>query len=76
MVSYRASSIKMALLIFFIFWTVPYYFVIPLANLMVIGKLDITVYFHITSVHICIIPREFSYLIGRKATPKTYPSAF
>ena len=37
---------------------------------MVIGKLDITVYFHITSVHVCIIPRGFSYLIDRNRLRK------
>ena len=58
----------MALLIFFIFWRAPSYSVIPLTNLMVIGKLDITVYFRITPVHLYIIPRGFSYLIGRKST--------
>ena len=52
------------------------YSVIPLTNLMVIGKLDITVYFHITPVYLYIIPIGFSYLIGRKWTLKTYPSAF
>ena len=71
LVSYLAWSIKMALFIFFIFWTVPSY-----SELMVIGKLDITVCFHATPVHLYIIPRGFSYLIGRKSTLKTYPSAF
>ena len=42
---------------------------------MVIGKLDITVYFHIIPVDLYIIPRWFTYLIDRKSTPKTYPSA-
>ena len=49
---------------------------IPLITLMVISKLDITVYFYITPVHLYIIPRGLSYLIGRKSTKKTYPSAF
>ena len=43
---------------------------------MIISKLDITVYFHITPVHLYLIPRGFSYLIGRKSTPKTYICAF
>ena len=82
--SYPAWSIKMALFIFrtvssfifFIFWTVPSYSVIPLTTLMVISKLDIAVYFHITPVGFYIIRRWFTYLIGRKSASKTYPSAF
>ena len=82
--SYPAWSIKMALFIFrtvssfifFIFWTVPSYSVIPITTLMVISKLDIAVYFHITPVGFYIIHRWFTYLIGRKSASKTYPSAF